>query len=254
MPGLGRVLASVDSASNLLNPQSPHPSLAEDAQQANRAAQPPATEEDRSSLKIPVARITSSLSGPNYTLPERTIGVFMFRRLALAAAVVAFASISLIAQQASLRPGTSLPIRIDQPVSGQTIQPGAEFSGSLAVDLIQNGRSVLPAGTPVVLRVSEVSRRGEGNSLPHITVRAIAILLQMRDGDRRIPILTAESMRTGAPIELTSLNRTARLLIGRHDHYPTTAGAGGWSSNYQDARFIPGDIIQLNLTEETLLP
>ena len=178
----------------------------------------------------------------------------MFRRLALAAAVVAFAPISLIAQQSSLRPGTSLSIRIDQPVSGQTIQPGAEFSGSLTVDLLQNSRAVLPAGTPVVLRVSEVSRRGEGNSLPHITVRAIAIVLQMRDGDRRIPILTAESMRTGAPIELTSLNRAARLLIGRHDRCPTTAGAGGWSSNYQDARFIPGDIIQLNLTEETLLP
>jgi hypothetical protein len=36
--------------------------------------------------------------------------------------------------------------------------------------------------------------------------------------------------------------------------YPTTAGSGGWSSNYQNARFIPGDIIQLNFTEETLLP
>jgi hypothetical protein len=60
-------------------------------------------------------------------------------------------------------------------------------------------------------------------------------------------------MRTGAPIELSPLNRAARLLAGRHDHYSTTAGSGDWSSNYQNARFIPGDIIQLNLTEETLL-
>jgi len=178
----------------------------------------------------------------------------MFRRFVMAAAFVALAPLSLIAQQTLLRPGTSLPIRIDQPVSGQDVQPGAEISASLAVDLIQDGRAVLLAGTPVVLRVSEVSRPGEGNSLPHITIRAIAIVLPSRDGVIRVPILTAESMRTGAPIERKPINKAARLLIGRHDKYPTSAPAGAWSSNYQNARFIPGDIIQLNLTEETLLP
>jgi hypothetical protein len=61
-------------------------------------------------------------------------------------------------------------------------------------------------------------------------------------------------MRIGAPIELKAINKAARLLIGRHDRYPTSAPAGAWSSNYQDAKFSPGDIIQLNLTEETLLP
>jgi hypothetical protein len=61
-------------------------------------------------------------------------------------------------------------------------------------------------------------------------------------------------MRIGAPIELKPINKAARLLIGHQDKYPTSAPAGVWSSNYQDARFIPGDIIQLNITEETPLP
>ena len=178
----------------------------------------------------------------------------MFSRFAIMAALVALAPIASIAQQASLRPGTSLPVRIDQPISGQTVLAGAEISAPLAVDLVQNGHAILPAGTPVVLRISEVSHPGDGNSLPHVTLCAIAIVLPAGDGVIRIPILTAESMRTGAPIELKPISKAARLLIGRHDKYPTTAPAGVWSSNYQDARFIPGDVIQLNLTEETLLP
>jgi hypothetical protein len=119
---------------------------------------------------------------------------------------------------------------------------------------VQNDHAILPAGTPVVLRISEVSHPGEGNSLPHVTLRAIAIVLPAGDGVIRIPILTAESMRTGMPIELKPISKVARLLVGRHDKYPTTAPAGVWSSNYQDARFNPGEVIQLNLTEETLLP
>ena len=178
----------------------------------------------------------------------------MFRRFTLAAAFVAFLPLSMVAQQTSLRSGTSLPIRIDQPVSGQTVQAGTEVVASLAVDLVQNCHTILPAGTPVDLRVSGVSRRGDGNALPHVTLRAIAILLPSGDGAIRVPILTAESMRIGAPIELKPINKAARLLIGRHDKYPTSAPAGVWSSNYQDARFIPGDIIQLNITEETPLP
>ena len=178
----------------------------------------------------------------------------MFRNFAFATALVALTPICLIAQQTSLHSGTLLPIRVNQAVSGETIQVGSEVSASLSVDLVQNSRAILPAGTPVVLRVSQVSRRGDGNSLPQISLRAIAILLPSADGPIRVPILTGESMRIGAPIELKPLSKAARLLIGRHDKYPTSAPAGAWSMNYQDAQFIQGDIIQLSLTEETLLP
>jgi hypothetical protein len=61
-------------------------------------------------------------------------------------------------------------------------------------------------------------------------------------------------MRIGAPIEIKPINKAARLLIGRHDKYPTSAPASQWSMNYQDAKFVPGDVIQLSLTEDTHLP
>jgi hypothetical protein len=55
-------------------------------------------------------------------------------------------------------------------------------------------------------------------------------------------------------IESKPLSKAARLSMGRRDKYPTSAPAGACSMNYQDAQFVQGDIIQLSLTEETLLP
>jgi len=55
-------------------------------------------------------------------------------------------------------------------------------------------------------------------------------------------------------IELKPLSKAARLSMGRRDKYPTSAPAGACSMNYQDAQFVQGDIIQLSLTEETILP
>lgn len=75
----------------------------------------------------------------------------MFRRLSLAVVLVAIAPLALVAQQISLRSGTLIPIRVDQAVSGETIQVGTEVSASLSADLIQNNHAVMPAGTPVVL-------------------------------------------------------------------------------------------------------
>jgi hypothetical protein len=61
----------------------------------------------------------------------------MFRNFALATVLV-------IAQQTSLHSGTLLPIRVNQAVSGETIQVGSEVSASLSVDLVQNSRAILP--------------------------------------------------------------------------------------------------------------
>jgi hypothetical protein len=55
-------------------------------------------------------------------------------------------------------------------------------------------------------------------------------------------------------IESKPLSKAARLSMGRRDKYPTSAPAGACSMNYQDAQFVQGDIIQLSLTEETILP
>ena len=61
-------------------------------------------------------------------------------------------------QAPSLRSGTMLPIRIEQTVSSKNTKPGDTLSGSLAVDLVENGHRLLPAGTPITLRVTDVQR------------------------------------------------------------------------------------------------
>jgi hypothetical protein len=69
----------------------------------------------------------------------------------------------------------------------------------------------------------------------------------------KVENLPEQLIGTGV-IEIKPINKAARLLIGRHDKYPTSAPAGQWSMNYQDAKFVPGDVIQLSLTEDTHLP
>jgi hypothetical protein len=231
----------------LLDAHGSPPVLAEATQQANHIVQPPAPE------VTPKGHIFLGCTSLDFSMNER-IGVSVFRRLSIAATFVALVPLSLIAEQTSLRTGTPLAIRVDQAVSGETIQVGAEVSASLSADLVQDNHTIFPAGTPVVLRISQVSRKGDGNSLPQISLRAIAFVIHSTDGPIRVPILTNESMRIGAPIELKAVTKAAHLLIGRHDKFKTSAPADERSGNYQDAKFVPGDTFQLSLTEEAHLP
>jgi hypothetical protein len=181
----------------------------------------------------------------------------MFKNLTITS-FVAVASLSLLAQPASptpapsLRPGITLPIRIDEAVSGKDAKPGTEFNGSLAVDLIEDGRAVLPAGTPIILRVSDVLRSGTRHFTPHLTVTAVAFVFTTPDNkEKRVPIMTTEISRTSNQVQ-QPLGKVGAVLFGHgSDYYPGTLGPG---MSYQDAHFIPGDVIQLNLTAEMLLP
>jgi hypothetical protein len=150
-----------------------------------------------------------------------------------------------------------LPIRIEQPVTSQNAQPGMQFTGSLAVDLVENGRRLLPAGTPVTLRVAEVQRSGYSNTMPRITIEAVAIILQGDDGSYSVPILTSSVTRTGLQVNqqrVQSFGNTAAAIVGRYGgYYPNTYGGVVQPNNYQDARFIRGDVVRLSLNEEMLL-
>ena len=192
----------------------------------------------------------------------------MFRRFLFAAALaiapiyLQAASVRPVGNQPalrarSLRSGTVLAVRVEQPVSSRNAVPGIQFTGYLAVDLVESGRMLLPAATPVTLRVAEVQRGGYSNTMPRITIEAVAITIQGDDGSYSIPILTNSVTRTGIQINqqrLQSFGTTAAVLVGRYGgYYPNTYGGIVQSSSYQDARFIPGDVVRLSLNEEMLL-
>lgn len=71
--------------------------------------------------------------------------------------------------------GTPIPIRITQTLDSATTQQGETFTGTLATDLVIEGITVVPQGTPIAGRVSEVHEAAhfKGSSLLTIELTSI---------------------------------------------------------------------------------
>jgi hypothetical protein len=66
--------------------------------------------------------------------------------------------------EVSVRPGTFVTMRINQPLSSDHNQPGDTFSGTLAQPLVADGIVVAQRGETVYGRVAEVQKAHSGNS------------------------------------------------------------------------------------------
>jgi hypothetical protein len=58
-----------------------------------------------------------------------------------------------VARTVSIASGTSLPVRITEPMDSNTTQTGQTFHGTLAADIIADNMIAIPRGTPVTGRV-----------------------------------------------------------------------------------------------------
>jgi hypothetical protein len=72
-----------------------------------------------------------------------------------------------ISRTVTLPAGSTVPIRVTQTLDSATAQPGDRFTGSVAVDVVQDGMLLLPRGASVSGRVTEVHEAGhfKGSSL-----------------------------------------------------------------------------------------
>jgi len=77
-----------------------------------------------------------------------------------------------VAQGTLVPKGTTLHVRIDEPVNTNRNRAGDQFQASLAEPLMVDGRTLLPTGTPFVGHVteSEASGRLEGRAEVAITL------------------------------------------------------------------------------------
>jgi len=89
---------------------------------------------------------------------------------------------------------TTIPIRITQTLDSATTQQGDTFSGVLASDIVSDGMTVLPQGTPVSGRVVAVQEAAhfKGNSLLTIELTSID-----RKGEH-LPITTDSYSKEGS--------------------------------------------------------
>ena len=61
-----------------------------------------------------------------------------------------------IARVVTLPAGSTLPVRVTQTLDSATAQPGDTFTGAVATDIVQDGMLLIPRGSTVSGRVSEV--------------------------------------------------------------------------------------------------
>jgi hypothetical protein len=138
-----------------------------------------------------------------------------------------------------LRRGMDLPVKIGSTVSSDSVRAGATFYGTIPINLIDRGCVVLPAGTLVTLRVSEVDESNFGSSIPRLTLEAVSLSF-IRDADTVVvPILT------------TSVSRSGQRYSGYGSFYPMPYMGQRFRS--RPATFIPGDVIRISLSEDVLL-
>ena len=72
-----------------------------------------------------------------------------------------------VARLVTLPAGSTLPVRVTQTLDSATAQPGDTFSGAVATDIVQDGMLMIPRGSTVNGRVTEVHEAGhfKGSSL-----------------------------------------------------------------------------------------
>jgi hypothetical protein len=86
---------------------------------------------------------------------------------------------------------TTIPIRIREPLNTKTVKVGDTFHGTVASAVYQTGFPMIPAGTPVMGRVSEAKPAGRLVGFALLTLELTAIRLTVPDGaDQTVSLVT----------------------------------------------------------------
>jgi hypothetical protein len=99
-----------------------------------------------------------------------------------------------VVQQFTLDAGTVLPVILTEDLTSKTAQPNDVFHATLSTDLMSNGVVVVPRGSAVVGRVTDVKEAAhfKGNSLLMIE------LTQLSARGRKVTLVTDAYSKTGA--------------------------------------------------------
>lgn len=94
----------------------------------------------------------------------------------------------------TLATGTVVPVRITESLNSESSQPDETFHGTLAADLVHDGRVVIPQGTPVLGRVVEAKSAAhfKGNSLLSLELTRIDM------GANKMSVVTDPFSKEGA--------------------------------------------------------
>jgi hypothetical protein len=80
-----------------------------------------------------------------------------------------------VARVVTLPAGSTLPVRVTQTLDSATTQVGDSFSGAIATDIVQDGMLLIPRGSTVNGRVSEVHEAAHFKGSALLTVELIGV-------------------------------------------------------------------------------
>ncbi|AFL88396.1 hypothetical protein Terro_2489 [Terriglobus roseus DSM 18391] len=170
---------------------------------------------------------------------------------------------------------TLMHIRLRSAIATQTTQPNTPFTAELAEDILNEGRVVLPAGSTVEGRITQVrgGRRIRGSALIHLEVETVVLPDGARKLMRAMVIDTDQTADTrideegnilrkdhvGATLAAMSLTTggaaAAGGIIGGAPGALIGAGVGAglstawWLKQDRQARVPEGTVLVISLTE-----
>jgi hypothetical protein len=80
-----------------------------------------------------------------------------------------------VARVVTLPAGSTLPVRVTQTLDSATTQPGETFTGAIATDIVQDDMLIIPRGSTVTGRVTEVHEAGHFSGSSLLTVELTGV-------------------------------------------------------------------------------
>jgi hypothetical protein len=89
--------------------------------------------------------------------------------------VIALAALAVVAGASTIPAGTPVTVRLTSEISSGTAQVGQAFQGTLAKDVVVNGKTSAKAGTPVKGKVTHVKPSGRLHAPGQLTLRLTSV-------------------------------------------------------------------------------
>ena len=160
----------------------------------------------------------------------------------------------------SLAPHTVIPVRLDDEITTKTAKVGDTFRGTVPVTIYQTNYPMIPAGTPVLGRVTEAKAAGRLVGYALLTLELTSVRLPVPNGDPETAgIVTAPLSSKGNGRGTNTVEKTGGgaaiggiigALAGGGQGAAIGAASGGALGAGSNA-LVPGQ--QIDLKPETLL-
>lgn len=105
--------------------------------------------------------------------------------------------------------GTVIPVRTNETLTSKTAKAGDEFHGTVTADVLQDGLTVIPRGTPVQGRVAESKAAGHFSGSALLTIELVSMQISTPSGPQTLQLVTEPVSSQGKGRGANTAEKTA---------------------------------------------